>query len=76
MRFTIFVVFLLLALAFGRLVKVENVEPDFEALFAEEEEEEELAGWKCSNGKYPYSRWGDQNACEFTCKGSCFWSST
>ncbi len=66
MRFAIFALFLLLAVVFGKAF-------DFNLgfAFAEEEEEEEVAGWKCY--KYPYSRWGDQNACEFTCKAACTW---
>ena len=71
MRFTILLVFLFLSVVFGRIIREPVSDP--EMVFAEEEEE--LAGYKCDNGKYPYSRWGELNSCEFTCKGSCSWAS-
>ncbi len=43
-------------MAFGRILKYEVVATP-EMLYAEEEEDEELAGYRCDNGKYPYSRW-------------------
>ncbi len=73
MRFTI----LVLALAFGRLLKIAaaNTEPEPEPdfVFAEEEDEESRSRNACTTERFATKRHPFKSMCGNMCKGQCIW---